>query len=132
MRTRDSFGYLEPHKDLKDFAQCSSCQQWIKPNLRCRYFTADKEVIGIDACIMYVPGDPILNKNCRPLNIFKPEDVGFARGKTRCENCDEFKPKISGCNLFYMLTKEHPEIFDLDKDVKPKACCNAFQRPDQE
>src|SRR5262249_33804543 len=127
MRTREALGYLEPRRDIPDFAQCSSCRLWIKPRLRCQYFGEDKEVLGIDACIQYAPGTPLSDPNAKCTNTFKPSEVGFARGKTRCENCDAFKPKVSvgtrkGCQVFHDLETSLPKVWKLDakKGVMPK------------
>jgi hypothetical protein len=126
MRNRSAFGYMEPKHNIPNFAQCGSCKMWIKNRKECYYFTKGKEVDEDDSCIMYVQGENMPGNMVYPINAFPPEVVGFYDGPVRCENCISFNKAKSGCELFYELTEEHPDMFDLDSKVKPRACCNAF------
>lgn len=50
-----------------------------------------------------------------------------APGKARCDNCNAFHRSLSGCHLFYELTRRYPKVFKLDSKVKPNGYCNAHE-----
>jgi hypothetical protein len=128
-RNRSAFGYLEPkpNTDIKDFANCKTCQLWIKDKKRCYWLSNTKEVDEDDSCIYYAPGKP-MPARVKPTSTFTPTEVGFYDGKVRCENCVSFS---SGkCKLFTLLNSLHPTIWDLDATVNKHGCCNAFYPKD--
>jgi predicted kinase len=126
-RGRDSFGYMEPSPNIPDFAQCGSCQIWIKDRDRCYWFSDTKEVEANDSCTEYVQGEPIKG-NVKATNSLDPKEAGFIKGSTRCENCVSFNKDKPLCMLFEKLNRTQASIFDLDEKVKPRGCCNAFAR----
>jgi len=127
VRERDVFGYLEPHPDIPDFAQCSSCQSWLKPIKRCYWLAKDKEVLAGDSCIFYAQGKPLEKRGVEPTGTFDPKDVGFVSGQVRCENCISLAGDDKTCKLFARLNGFKNVDFWLDEDVKPRGCCNAFE-----
>ncbi len=111
MRNRSAFGYMEPRPDIPDFAQCGSCKMWLKRQELFYWLPKTKEVEAGDFCILYVQGPPFNNPDMKPTGSLAPEVVGFTDGKVRWENSQIF-----------------PDVFKLDSKVKPRACCNAFNR----
>lgn len=129
-RGRDALGYMEPDPDIPDFAQCGSCASFLSDRCRCFWFSDDFKVLPKASCIVYVQGPPIEGASVKPINVIKPEEVGFIEGKTRCQNCVSFDKGI--CLLFRVLnlarTAGGSLLFDLEERVKPRGCCNAFLR----
>ena len=126
-RDRSTFGYLEGHPDIPNFAQCGSCKVWLGRHDRCLWLPKDFDVDKTDSCILYVQGPPI-DRETKATGLLEPKEVGFTKGKVRCENCTSFDKGKSICLLFQKLTDLLPSIFKLDHRVKPRACCNAFWR----
>lgn len=125
MRDRSCFGYMEPDPAIPDFAQCGSCQLFIKDRERCYWLSDKDDVDADDSCIMYVQGEPMPGV-CMPTGSLTAKEVGFTKAKVRCENCNAFNKDKSGCRLFAELNELLPRVFKLDNKVKPKACCNAW------
>ena len=125
MRDRSAFGYLEPTPDIEDFAQCSSCQLWIKKARRCWWLQPNDEVIAGGTCIEYAQGRPI-EDDVDPVGAFTKGEVGYIEAPVRCENCVSFDEKAVACDLYHKLNRELPKIFSLNANIKPRACCNAF------
>lgn len=128
MRDRSCFGYMEPSPNIPDFAQCGACQLFIKNKIGCYWLPDTHSVDADDSCIMYVQGDPITDQPVNPTGSLTPAEVGFTNGKVRCENCNAFDKAKGACALFRELTELWPRVFKLDSSVKPRACCNAFER----
>lgn len=127
MRERDSFGYMEPSPDIPNFAQCGSCRLFIRAKRNCYWFNKAKDVDADDACIMYVQGAN-MRADAEATGALDPKVVSFAEGKTRCENCNAYNKDAGGCHLFYLLSRLLPRFYKLKIDVKPRACCNAYER----
>lgn len=121
-RDRSAFGYMEPEGNNKQFAQCATCYMWIKRDKRC-FWLGDTEVKATDSCIMYVEGEPIMGPATSATKL-TPKEAGFFRGAVRCENC--VSSRNNKCMLFTGLNEDQPTWFDLDPNIKPQGCCNAF------
>jgi len=123
----DAFLYLDPDGDEDEFAQCSSCRDWIKDDDLCVIHGPYLTVPGTASCGLYVCGEP------QPAGTeahFKvtPEESGLVDREVRCENCISGGPEAYTCKLFVLLNETLPEEFDIRTDIDPKGCCNA-QRP---
>lgn len=124
-RDRSAFGYMAANPSIPDFAQCSSCQVWIKDRERCLWLGNDQPVLKGDSCILYVQGDPI-EGDVDALGSLTEDEVGFFRGDVRCENCVSASDDARHCFLYEKLNEAFPDLFLLNEVVEPKACCNAF------
>lgn len=124
-RDRSAFGYMAANPSIPDFAQCSSCQVWIKDRERCLWLGNDQPVLKGDSCILYVQGDPI-DGDVDALGSLTEDEVGFFRGDVRCENCVSASDDARHCFLYEKLNEAFPDLFLLNEVVEPKACCNAF------
>ena len=125
--TRSSYLYLEPKTHKKDHAQCSSCMMWTgeKANT-CTIHGSKEKVTGDMSCGFYVEGDPMPEMAGEEHASVTSDESGLYKGDVRCENCDAFEDGESECELFEKLNEKMPEHFELDTNVQPKACCNAF------
>lgn len=119
--TRDAFLYLEPNKDNKNFAQCSTCAFLLSGDA-CAIMR--RRVSPDASCGMYVEGKTIKE----PIASYSPGEVGYIETKVRCENCKWSNKDSLECGLFKKLNTQLPQDFDLDTRVIPKGCCNAFQK----
>jgi hypothetical protein len=118
---RSAFLYLPPKPPNAQFAQCASCVHFI-PDDRCGIFS-DKDQVQADAsCGLYLHGKPN-DQQCR--DIVTPEQAGYVTGAVRCENCSWYEQRT--CGLYKMLQQRLPDVFDLDIQVDPQGCCNAWQ-----
>lgn len=126
MRDRSAFGYMEPHPAIPDFAQCGTCRLWLKPHANCFWYAEKDKVTAADSCIMYVQGPPCTDPTVTCVDQLTPEETGFHKGAVRCENCDAYLKEINSCNLYVKLNRAFPQLFKLKTNVKPKACCNAW------
>jgi hypothetical protein len=116
---RDTFLYMEGN--IKDFAQCSSCIMWLSKRNKCMIHSESVKIDGDDSCGLYVQGAPREDGTC--LGLVTPKESGLVDRQVRCENCFHFGE--NKCGLFDNLNKKMPDQFDLDINVKPRACCNA-------
>jgi hypothetical protein len=120
---RAAFLYLPPTGDKTDFAQCGSCTFFMPGKQRCSLFGAHDKVVSNASCGLYVQGKP--HDDQKILNKVTPENAGYNLGQVRCENCNWLDGHT--CTLFKMLSEKMPDVFDLDPDVDPHGCCNAWQ-----
>jgi hypothetical protein len=128
-RNRSIFGYMEPNPDINDFAQCSSCILFLKKKSRCYLLANNFKVLPTDTCIMYVQGTPDKAPGTEPTGALTSKEVGYYRGKVRCENCDASNatdPKRIVCTLYARLNTFFPDTYDLDTVIESHGCCNAF------
>jgi hypothetical protein len=123
---RSAFLYLPPTGDAHEFAQCGSCGMYIPGAHRCWLFGDSDVVVANASCGMYIQGEP--SNDQEPQSKVTPQDAGYNLGQVRCENCRWLSGK--SCALFEMLNRELPQVFDLDPEVEPLACCNAWQKLD--
>jgi len=116
--TREAFLYME--SDEEDFAQCGTCWQFDPEQKRCAILGPDFEVDADDSCCLYTKGDPVEGQPM--VTRVTPKDAGFVKREVRCENCVYGGKK---CELYVMLNKKLPDVFNLNPNIKPRACCNA-------
>lgn len=117
--TRDAFLYMEPEfsEPRKTFAQCVSCRfmlnnKWCVP-------------LGIKVqdewtCGLYVPGNPYGGE---PRPNVNGKVAGLTKNLVQCQRC-----KYGGdyCELYEMLNRMMPSHWDLDTNIAPEGCCNAW------
>jgi hypothetical protein len=119
---RSAFLYISGK--AKDFAQCSSC--CLNDDGKC--VILDIAIDPNDTCGLYIPGWYAAMTSKKRVT---PEEAGLLRDtKVRCENCrhsDEDIDEELYCELFEKLNQELPELFDLDTEIEPRGCCNAWQ-----
>jgi hypothetical protein len=121
----EAFLYLSPEPDTPDFAQCSSCRDWVKGDNLCAIHGPFIEVLGSMSCGLYVYGEP-LPEGSRTMTIVSTLESGLVDREVRCENCKHMLPDDI-CGFFDTLNKELPELFDIDTNIDPKGSCNAQQ-----
>jgi hypothetical protein len=126
----DAFLYLSPEPNTPDFAQCSSCRDWIKDDDLCRIHGPYLEVLGSMSCGLYVYGEP-LAEEAYVIDLIMPDESGLVDREVRCENCRHFEAP-SLCGLFKYLNDKLPDTFEIDTEVEPKGCCNAQQPRERE
>lgn len=119
---RDAFLYLDPKAPKNTFAQCASCMMFTGET--CTIHGGDVPITGDMSCGFYVHGKPMPDELGHEMKSVTPKESGLVKEKVRCENCQSFEARESECELFDELNEN--ELFDLDKKVKPKGCCNAF------
>lgn len=120
---RSAFIYLEPKGDSEQFAQCGTCVMFMPGKKRCSIFGRNDKVVANASCGLYVHGEPHDDQDIT--DAVTPEQAGYVLGQVRCENCSWYRE--GRCELFAKLMQDLPDIFDLDIDVEPMACCNAWQ-----
>lgn len=121
---RSAFLYLEPQgSNKKEFAQCSTCAAYKPFTKRCSLFSSKDYVKPEASCGLYLKGKP--SEDQETSSMITPKEAGYMEGKVRCENCRSFAD--GKCAVFAQLNELLPNTFDLDANVKPLACCNAFQ-----
>ena len=118
-----AFIYLPPKSPNNDFAQCKTCFMFRPESERCGIFGPDDKVTADQSCGLYLHGKPNEDQKCR--STVTPKQAGLVDGPVRCENCSWFDGK---CGLFKTLMEKLPDVFNLDINVDPKGCCNAFQK----
>lgn len=118
---RDAFLYLDPEPGVDDFAQCSSCRDWVEGDDRCVIHGPMVTVKDTMSCGLYVYGET-QDPGTETYFYISPRESGLVDRKVRCENC-----KWGGetCGFYDMLNKALPDVFDLDVEIEPKGCCNA-------
>ena len=122
--SRDAFLYLNPEPGVDDFAQCSSCQDWVREDNRCVIHGPRVRVPGSASCGFYICGD-VQPPGTQTEALVTAEESGLVDRKVRCENCQWGGPSTYKCRFFAGLNERLPEIFDLDENIEPKGCCNA-------
>lgn len=125
---RSAFIYLKPKGDKDLFAQCATCVAFMPEKERCAWFNKNDKVVAEGSCALYVHGKP--NDDQDIINAVTPKEAGYVEAEVRCENCTHVKGNI--CLLFQKLNQELPELFDLDSKIEDKACCNAWQKYEEE
>jgi len=117
--TRVAFLYMEG--DEEDYAQCSSCFLYTPDRKRCAILGDDLEVDPDDTCALYIHGEPV---DDQPIVArVTQEEAGYLKERVQCQRCKYGGDK---CGLFAMLNKKLPNIFDLEEEISPTGCCNAF------
>ena len=123
--SRDAFLYLNPEPGVADFAQCSSCQDWVKGDNRCVIHGPRVRTPGSASCGFYIFGIPNEPGSVRTEAVVTAEESGLVDREVRCENCQWGGPTTYKCRFFMGLNERLPEMFDLDEQIEPKGCCNA-------
>lgn len=118
-----AFLYLPPKSPADEFAQCGTCTLFKPDSKRCGIFSPKDKVTADQSCGFYLHGTPTEDQECK--SIVTPDQAGLVTGSVRCENCSWFDGK---CGLYKMLNEKLPDDFNLDPDVDPKGCCNAFTK----
>jgi hypothetical protein len=134
MIKRAAFLYFDPKGDAEErsrHAQCSTCMMWTSNAganpLRCHIHGKKLRVHGDDTCGLYVHGKPMPKGPV--MKLVSTKESGFLRHtEVRCENCAHFSPAQSRCGLYEQLNKLRR--FELDADVHPQGCCNAWEEDD--
>lgn len=121
----ETFLYLDPEPDVDDFAQCSSCRDWVTGDNLCLIHGPFITVKGSMSCGLYVYGEP-LPPGHRTYALVSARESGLVDREVRCENCRHME-EGDQCGFFTYLNKTLPELFDIDTDIDPKGCCNAQQ-----
>jgi hypothetical protein len=124
--TRASFLYMDPKSPATQFAQCATCVQFIDDKKRCVLHGRRDVIDGDDSCGLYSRGDPSTGKD--PLGLVTADESGLVSRQVRCENCMFFDPGTEPrkhCDLYTQLNRMMPNLFDLDRYVNERGCCNA-------
>jgi hypothetical protein len=121
--SRDAFLYLNPEPHTPDFAQCSSCQDWVREDNRCIIHGPRVRTPGSASCGFYIFGDP-QPPGTGTEAVVSAEESGLVDREVRCENCQWGGPSTYKCRLFIGLNERLPDVFDLDEHIEPKGCCN--------
>jgi hypothetical protein len=119
---RSAFLYLEGAN--RDFAQCGTCYAYAPDDKRCALFGPKVSVAPTDSCGFYLKAYGSEAPALTTKNRVSPKDAGFYKGSVRCENC--YYGGGGKCGLYQELNKKLPDYFDLDINIEPRACCNAF------
>jgi len=122
--SRDAFLYLNPEPGIDDFAQCSSCQDWVEGDNRCVIHGPKVRTPGTASCGFYIFGD-VQPAGTKTYAMVSAEESGLVDREVRCENCQWGGPTTYKCRFFLGLNERLPEMFDLDEHIEPKGCCNA-------
>jgi len=120
---RDAFLYQDPKGDPDKFAQCESCVAFTGKS--CAVFPKGNTVSPGGSCGVYRHGKGDPDMLGKETGQFSKTQAGYVERQVRCENCAYFHDEKTHCELFEKLNKQWPHIFDLDKDVNPKGCCDA-------
>ena len=124
---RSAFLYMDSKSPKEKFAQCGTCRLWTGAKHKsCLIHDPDIEITADMTCGLYVHGKVHPEWAGHEEALVTPEESGLARLKVRCENCRYGDKKRSVCTLFEMLNDTHGSKFDLDVDIDPYGCCNAF------
>jgi hypothetical protein len=111
---------MAPKPPTNEFAQCSTCINFIAARKRCKLFSARDVVQPTATCGLYAHGKPTDDE---PLSSTTPKEAGYVDAAVRCENCSWFDGE---CGLYKLLNKQG-DTFALDPDVNAKGCCNGWQ-----
>lgn len=121
--TRDAFVYMDPVGDADHFAECQTCRSWTGKS--CVLFEKGNSVQPTGSCGLYQHGKGDPNRHGKEMGVVTREEAGYTDGPVRCENCAFFDDDESYCELFERLNEGWPDVFDLDRKVKARGCCNA-------
>lgn len=122
---RDAFLYFDPKPPADQFGQCGTCGAWIEDKQRCYWHAPAKQIDADDSCGLYAHGKPL--NGAEPTNAVTPQESGLIDGQVRCEHCLFFDAKASECGLYQKLNDDLGDEFDLDTQVSPQGCCNAWK-----
>lgn len=131
MIERDSFMYLKPKGMVptKDHAQCRGCMMFTgdKHESCTTHAKSEGPILGKGSCGGYAEGHPMPDEAGHEMGSWTKEESGYVERSVRCENCKWAMKEEGGhvCTFFRMLNEMIPEMFDIDEDIEPKACCNA-------
>ena len=120
---RDAFLYMDPKGEKDEFAQCSSCRAFTGKS--CVKFPKGNTVEAGGSCGLYEKGEGDPSMVGKELGSANKREAGYVVRKVRCENCSFFHEEKGHCELFEHLTKQFPNVFDLDDKVDKHGCCNA-------
>lgn len=122
----EAFLYLDPEPDVPDFAQCSSCRDWVEGDNLCRIHGPFITVKGSMSCGLYVYGNP-LPEGSTTYAAVSARESGLVDREVRCENCIHMVEEDEEyfCGFFDTLNRKLYELFDIDTSIDPKGCCNA-------
>jgi len=123
--TRSTFLYFDSKPPKSKFAQCATCVHFLRREERCELHGPDDDVDDDDSCGLYVHGEAL---GVHPLSLVTPEQSGLVSRQVRCENCRFFDPDDEPrvhCDLYTQLNRMLPALFELDRYVQAKGCCNA-------
>lgn len=141
--TRDAFLYFNhrPNSPKTQFAQCVTCRMFVPDE----YMGTDndkdlciahgsKVKVGEEySCGLYSgwpkgpPNPQVIRDHAAELKkgipgSVTPKESGLVERQVRCENCAFFQ---GHCELYRVLNKALPKLWDLDEKVDPYGCCNA-------
>jgi hypothetical protein len=119
----ETFLYLSPEQGVDDFAQCSTCRDWVAGDDLCYIHGRHVEVKGSMSCGLYVYGEPLAEGHATYAMV-SPTESGLVDREVRCENCKHQVEEYT-CGFFTTLNEKLPELFDIDTGIDPKGCCNA-------
>lgn len=131
MIKRDAFLYLDPKGKKDQFAQCSSCIMWTGPKGNTCTIHGKTKVTGDMSCGLYVHGPIHDDMIGQEMAAVTPKESGLLKESVRCENCAHFEAGENECELFEELNEMDPKKWDLDPQVDPKGCCNAWSKADK-
>ena len=118
----ETFLYLSPEQGVDEFAQCSTCRDWVTGDDKCYIHGRHVEVLGSMSCGLYVYGEP-LAEGSTTFAMVSPMESGLVNRAVRCENCKHIEEYE--CGFFKTLNEKLPDLFDIDINIDPKGCCNA-------
>lgn len=121
---RDAFLYMDPKEPHDTHAQCGTCMMFTGDS--CTILGKNIKIAAEDSCGLYVPGKPMPEEKGHEMESLTPKEAGLVHGNVRCENCTYAGGAETTCQLFKTLNERLPNLFDLDEEIKPKGCCNAF------
>ncbi len=137
---RSAFLYLEPRPTDgdRDFAQCDTCRMFVPGGTsgHCIIHGSQLRVARDATCGFWVrwpngrPVRHVVETHRKELNeglaaSVTPQESGLLHALVQCHRCAHFAPP-GRCALFEGLNQRAPTRFDLDTDVDPHGCCNAW------
>ncbi len=146
--TRDAFLYLEPKAGQEEnFAQCGPCRMFVPQEKLGDAFEEDRciihgsfvEIDEDDSCGFMVPwptpdGQPnegVVADHAAELKKMITGSVtavesGLVSRRVQCHRCEfPAEKEITRCGLYETLNKKFPDVWALDPNIHPHACCNA-------
>jgi hypothetical protein len=120
---------MEPSPETDKFATCGTCARFNREKGRCYWFSNSKadEVDENDTCGLYVQGP---NTTEEPRSLVTKKEAGFFDGPPQCRRCNAFDNRDKShqhCDLYVQLNRMFPNMWKLKEEVKPHACCNAWE-----
>jgi hypothetical protein len=130
MRDRSAFLYMEPSSRADEFASCGTCANFIRGRKRCYWFSDRDTVDEDDTCGLYVQGTNA-GDDTKPSGLSTKKIAGFLEGRVQCKRCNAFDGRDKSrphCDLYVQLNRIFPRVWRLTEEVKPNACCNAWDK----